>query len=241
MRTDKEIRGMNIFSNLGKKSLSEQAVDQILYLISRGVLKPGEKFPSEREMSESMSISRAPLREALTALGIAGILETKAGSGRYVSATPSLDISVVSLSMRMIAQEAPFQIMEARFHFEPEAAALAAERATPEVISDLRSLIEIMEGLKESGEWDQKYDRDFHVVLAEATQNIAMYNTIVSLCDIWFNEETPWKSAKKDGLLTPERLEYICNIHRQIVESVANHDVEGARRAMQKNFDHIFE
>lgn len=232
---------MSIFTDLGKESLSEKAIEQILDLLKRGILKPGDKLPSERDLSASMQISRAPLREALTALTIAGILETKAGSGRFIPNTFSVDNTLVSHSLQMLAQEAPFQILEARYHFEPEAAALAAKRATTEVLTELIDLMTIMEDLASHGDWIQKHDRDFHVTIARASQNTAIYNSIVSLCDTWFNEDTPWKNTKKDGLLAPERLEYICIVHREIYDCIANQDADGAWRAMKKNFDRVYD
>lgn len=233
---------MKVFSELQRTSLTGQAVEQILSLIEQGVLNSGDKLPSEREMAASMGISRPSLREAIAALSIVGVLESRPGSGTYVASTVPLDEGTLSLSLNVLEEETPFQIMEARAHFEPESAALAALRARPEDLAELRDLLTVMEELMEQDEWPQAYDRDFHVSVARASQNTAMHRTIEFLCDAWFNvKSTHWKNVKLSGLDEPERRDFIRQSHREIYKCIENGDSEGARRSMKKHFEQIME
>ena len=70
-----------VFQPIVTKKIYEEIVDQLRDLIARGELKPGQKLPSEREMSESMGVSRASVREALTAMEAIGILDIRPGEG----------------------------------------------------------------------------------------------------------------------------------------------------------------
>jgi GntR family transcriptional repressor for pyruvate dehydrogenase complex len=80
-----------VFQPIVTKKIYEEIVDQLRDLIARGELKPGQKLPSEREMSESMGVSRASVREALTAMEAIGILDIRPGEGTFVKETSSLE------------------------------------------------------------------------------------------------------------------------------------------------------
>ncbi|MDP5362362.1 MAG: GntR family transcriptional regulator, partial [Paracoccaceae bacterium] len=73
------------FEPVHQEKLSNGVIRQIEGLILRGILKPGERLPSERELSERMSVSRPSLREALADLQERGLLTSKAGAGVYVA------------------------------------------------------------------------------------------------------------------------------------------------------------
>lgn len=73
------------FQTVQQEKLSHVVIRQIEELILRGILRPGERLPSERELSERMSVSRPSLREALADLQERGLLTAKAGAGVYVA------------------------------------------------------------------------------------------------------------------------------------------------------------
>ncbi len=76
-----------IFKPIKTKKIYEEVVDQLKMMLTAGELKPGDKLPSERDMAESLGVSRASVREALTTLEAIGILEIKPGEGTFVKHT----------------------------------------------------------------------------------------------------------------------------------------------------------
>ena len=70
---------------ISRLSLSDEIVEQIIDLISRGILRPGERMPSEKQLCQQFGVGRTSVREALRSLSVMGILEPHAGEGTYVS------------------------------------------------------------------------------------------------------------------------------------------------------------
>jgi len=75
------------FRPIKTRKIYEEIVEQLKDMLSRGELRPGDRLPSEREMAESLGVSRASVREALTALEAIGILDIRPGEGTYVKQT----------------------------------------------------------------------------------------------------------------------------------------------------------
>ena len=73
------------FEPVQAEKLSTSVVRQIEGLILRGILRPGERLPSERELAERLGVSRPSLRDAVAELQDQGLLATRAGSGIYVA------------------------------------------------------------------------------------------------------------------------------------------------------------
>jgi len=84
--------------------LIDQGIEQIQALIIEGQLKPGDKLPSENELSQMMDVSRSSVREALRALESNGVIQVKSGAGAFVSDDAkvliSLNQTIQSLSRR---------------------------------------------------------------------------------------------------------------------------------------------
>ena len=73
------------FQRIDSEKLSKSVVRQVEQLILRGILRPGERLPSERELAEKLAVSRPSLREALSELQQAGLLTARAGAGIFVA------------------------------------------------------------------------------------------------------------------------------------------------------------
>jgi GntR family transcriptional regulator, transcriptional repressor for pyruvate dehydrogenase complex len=73
------------FELVERRTASAAAIEQIRTLVAAGTLVPGQRLPPERELSELLGVSRPTLREAVRALVAIGVLETRAGSGTYVT------------------------------------------------------------------------------------------------------------------------------------------------------------
>ncbi|WP_111640320.1 FadR/GntR family transcriptional regulator [Marinimicrobium alkaliphilum] len=201
---------------------------QLSRLISDGHLKPGERFPSERELAERLGVSRPTIREAMIALELSGLIEIRTGSGIYVlSAKPAR----LQLRDRGVG---PFQVLEARLLVEPEACALAAVRITEEQLLRLSAAYQAMEAEDKKGSVTEAADWSFHGIIAEASQNSAVHEMVDWLWELRSRSElsTAFMSRIRDEGVRPALEE-----HKAIVQALVQRDPEAARAAMREHLE----
>lgn len=138
--------------------------NEILRLILHDKLRPNERLPSERTLSERLQVSRTSLREAIIALEIRGIVEVKSGSGIYVRA-------LTSTSFLGEWSTGPFELLRGRLIIEPEMCAVAAIEAKDADIDAIYQTIATMRSTVEDKRANELADRSFHVAIAAATGN----------------------------------------------------------------------
>ena len=165
-----------ITGKLNRKSLVHQIADAVENLVISGNLKPGERLPSERSLSESFKVSRSVIREATRILNERNLVEVRPGSGVYIRQPGTEKASAsISLFMKLKEDRQRFQdFCEVRESLEVEVAGFAAQRATPENIEALQEAYHGMITHKNHGSAFVEYDLQFHTELATATQN-ALY------------------------------------------------------------------
>ena len=124
----------------------EQVVAEIENRLIAGSLKAGDRLPPERQFAEALGVSRGAVREALRILEAIGVVEAGTGSGPSSGSTIVKDsISGMAMVLRIHLQLASFSqddVVEVRLLIERLAARQAAEGATSEDITDLRSLVD---------------------------------------------------------------------------------------------------
>jgi len=215
-----------------RRSLSEEIVDQLLELIANGDA-PEQALPTERVLCDRLEVSRAALREALSALAHLGVLETR-GKVKYGS--------LVAARSQLIARESPAlkhaqlidDPMEVRRIVEPAMAALAAERGDATQLADVRMRLDRMEEAARRGERTVDHDSSFHTAIARATGNETLVQVVRALADAI--------STSRDlSLRAPEAVESALDAHRAIVEALESHDPGAARRAMERHLDSVEE
>lgn len=204
-----------------------KVAEQLSKLVRDGIIKPGERFPAERDLAEKLGVSRPTIREAMIALELSGIIEIRTGSGIYVTKQkPTLDNADKGVG--------PFEILEIRYILEAEACALAAARITDEQIAQLKDVLREMEEEEKQVDASEKADWKFHSIIAEASQNSAIYSVINWL---W---ELRNQSALSTAFLERIRKEGIhpsINDHRRIVDALEKRNPEKARMAMKVHIE----
>ncbi|MDP2778208.1 MAG: FadR/GntR family transcriptional regulator, partial [Anaerolineales bacterium] len=152
--------------------LYEQIVSQIEQRIEAGDLKVGDQLPSERELAEQFAVSRTAVREAVKALRQKGLVEIRPGRGTFIT-NGTTDSIRNSLGLLMIfgGKDGSINLVEVREILEPEIAALAATRITNEYIAVMQEAVEVMDRALADVDVFVEADLDFHLALAEATQN----------------------------------------------------------------------
>jgi GntR family transcriptional regulator, transcriptional repressor for pyruvate dehydrogenase complex len=156
----------SVFSVVRSQTAFEETVDRLGTAIKLGLLAPGTRLPPERELCSQLGIARSTLRQALTALTESGLLYAVRGrgGGTFVS-DPLPPAAEPSPELLASWREA----CDARLAVEFAAAALAAERATPQALAAIGELIEQLDDLVEDYEAYRQADVLLHITLAEAT------------------------------------------------------------------------
>lgn len=190
-----------------RRSLAHDVVEGIESRIRQGELKPGDRLPTEAAIVAEHGVSRSVVREAISHLQAAGLVETRHGIGTFVLEPP---------------QQTALAILELRLGMETEAAALAAARRTEAQLAALREALEDMRRAQAAGEPTVEADVRFHRILAESSANPYFVELQGQLGKLLSLRERP---AGSFGRMHHE--------HEDIVDAIARQDADGARAAMR--------
>lgn len=207
----------------------EQIARRILGDIRAGLLAPGQKLPSERELARQMEVGRSSVREAIGVLQVDGIVETRPGSGSFVAADVAARLSDESPPVLNAHDVSPFALLQAREAFEPAVARMAAERARPDAFAE--RLLGEMEQLSDPASADQRAiwseaDRMFHRQIGVMTGN----PVVTAICDqlAAIMDQPLWRRLRDDSLAEVGRMPIHIAEHRMIYEAVSEGDAEAA-------------
>lgn len=206
------------------RGVSDAISEQILKLISTGVLKPGDALPPQRQLASQLGVSLSSLREALHALAAIGVIEVKRGRGTFVCDHP-VDSLVKQLDWALLLQEEETrELFEARQVIDVSLAGYAAERATEEQIARLSALFEEMMASWRARDLERLDEQDvrFHLAIAEAAGNSLLLHLAQSLYSVvdQFIRAVPHTKAGMEH-------------HRQVLEAIVERDPAKARAAMR--------
>jgi len=218
-------------------------IDQILSSIKDGTLKAGERLPSEAKLAELTGVGRTSVREALAALRLMGVVETRVGDGSYVASVGNGGAvpqgTVFEITEAISASEEAVQLQEARAVFESGMVRLAAARWSAEKVKAFEQLLSSMENSAESEGYEDyiRLHRDFHLLLAQATDNAVVESTARSFLE--YMDHEGWKDMERQSYL-PNRMEYLkesSTEHRLIFEAVAAGNGLEASDLVHKHFN----
>jgi len=218
-------------NNLRTERKYEKIVQQILYLIDDGQLSPGDQLPAERSLAEELGCSRTSLREAVRVLESEGLIISKLGGGRYIQ---GMDQRIPYQFSRSdtLEKSAILHFLEARETIEPKIAELASLRATKEDIEKLEKILDKMEkNLKDTDERSLA-DSNFHMALAEATQNfvfVAMMEANLQMI----------KQVRKQTLVTETRSDQALSEHRIILQAIKDGEPQHAAQAIKEHLKYL--
>ncbi|NBD29144.1 MAG: FCD domain-containing protein [Alphaproteobacteria bacterium] len=226
------------FEPVQPEKLSRSVVRQIEKLILRGILRPGERLPSEREMSERLGVSRPSLREALADLQQSGLLTSKAGSGVYVAEVFGNAFSEALVRLFSTHDEAVFDYIAFRRDMEGLAAARAATHGTETDLKVIDTLFQKMEAAhsKRNPQEEAALDADFHLSIIEASHNVIMLHMMRSMYQllregVFYNRQIMFKQRMtRDSLLDQ---------HRAINDALQARDAAAARAAVEAHLSFV--
>lgn len=208
------------------RSPSGSVASRLLDVLLGDSMRPGDRLPSERRLTEAMGVGRSAVREAIAALEVLGIVETRAGSGTYLRASTSeLLPQTLSWSL-MVDQDATGDLAVVRGALERSAAQEAARAPQSAQVARLRELVAAQEAAREDPRSYIEADMAFHQQLAAMAGNpilAALLSTSRSLLRVWFER----------GVEDPADIEVAIAEHRAVSEAIAAGDPEAAAAAME--------
>lgn len=211
-----------------KVTVSDNIVKQIKALIEEGKIAVGQKLPSERELSQQLSVSRISVREAIKSLAAMGLVEVRSGEGTFVKSITPKDLADPLTLAVLMERRTLRELLEVRLVLEVELAGLAAERATPE---DLEVLEQCLLDMARDIEVNRNYldsDTAFHNAMTEAAGNTLLHNMISTVGDLIVD------SRRKTTMVPGSGLRALRG-HQQIFDRIKARDAKGARRAMREH------
>lgn len=220
------------FMNLPRKkhrNLAQGVIEQFISDIRAGILKPGDKLPTESAIMELHGVSRTVVREAISHLQASGQVETRHGIGTFVLEAAPAGASL--LSETIVTLRDVLAILELRICLETEAASLAAMRRSDAQAAQLGALVETMRASAEQG-GSVGDDVQFHMLIAQATGNKYFVEILTQLGSAII----PRARVNAAQLAKDEPEAFIRRVHHEhedIWRAIERQDAEGARAAMR--------
>ena len=207
--------------------LSDQVAKQLAAEIKQGRLLPGDKLPTEARLVTQFEVSRTVIREAVSRLKSLDLVESRQGSGVFVS--QHLPFAPLNFEARHAAsQEAVVQMVEVRRALEAEVAALAAQRRNKQDIRHIEQAVQALDAAVQSGGKGVAEDVRFHRAIAEAARNPFLIQTLEYLGQFLHGatQVTRANEARRVDFATQVQTE-----HQAIVQAVKAGDAQAARQA----------
>lgn len=218
-------------SDSSRDRLYQDLAKSILGELAEGRYPVGSRLPAERELSLKYGVSRPTVREAIIALEVQGLVEVKIGSGAYVRRLPGKsDIPGFGISA--------IELTEARLLFEGEAAALAATQIVDEEVEDLERLVEAIAAENSDPGGTVEADRAFHLAIARASRNGAVYDVIEHL---WALRSTSPEAALLHEKARTANIKPVVDEHEAVLAALRNRDPVAARAAMRTHLSAVLD
>lgn len=226
------------FQKVMPEKLSTAVTRQIEKLILRGILRPGERLPSERDLAEKLAVSRPSLREAVAELQAKGLLSTRAGSGIYVADVLGNAFSPALIQLFADHDEAVFDYVAFRRDMEALCAERAARLASD---TDLQVIDAIFAKMKEANgrndpERDARLDAEFHMAIIEASHNVVMLHMMRSMFQllregVFYNRQAIFRQHTKRATLLEQ--------HGAVNSAIQARDPAAARAAVEAHLGFV--
>jgi len=221
------------FATIHRGKVYEGVAKQIERLILKK-LQPGDKLPSERELAELLRVSRSSIRDAIRSLELMGMVEPRQGTGTIVREISS-DSLVNPLANALKRKgELIGELLDFRMMLEPQLAARAATRVSPDEISEMEEILGRQEKKLSEGESTIGEDSEFHYSIALASGNSVVLKVLDTLMDLL-------RDSRERGLQVEGRQQKSLAGHRRILAALKRHDSDGAKATMRRHIEDIAE
>jgi GntR family transcriptional regulator, transcriptional repressor for pyruvate dehydrogenase complex len=213
------------------KRPSDVIIEQISELITAGVLKPGQRLPAERVLMQRFEVGRAHVREAIQKLELFGVVRTLPQSGTYIAEVSANMLERLVRGVLDIDDLTPHMLAEVRSVLEVLSAELAAQRATPRQIAELRAAHDAQAAQADSGGDTLEEDIRFHIRLAEAANNVLLRSLIGLI------QPEVLRLSRQHATHKPGRIKETLSEHKSILDAVETRDGKAASAAMRHHVE----
>lgn len=219
------------------KTKATYVAEQIIEAIEQGEYQIGNRLPSERLIAEQMKVSRNSVREALSALQILGIIESRAGDGTYIRNAVKKKVNIDQLITFVEKSEDLFEVWEARKEIENSLVKLATARANQEDIGEVADTLEEMRKATLTKNNVRFLDANtaFHLSVARAASNLPLINALRPLLEITTQQLL---EELELGYIWEEVEECLAG-HEAILEAIRKHDRRAGAKAVRTHFDEL--
>ncbi len=226
------------FHKVTPEKLSSAVVRQIELLILRGILRPGERLPSERDLSEMLGVSRPSLRDAVAELQERGLLSARAGAGIFVADVLGSAFAPALVELFATHDEAVFDYLSFRRDMEGLTAERAATHGTETDLKVVASVFAKMEAAhqKRNPADEARLDAEFHMAIIEASHNVVMLHMMRSMFEllregVFYNRQVMFKQRTTRSALLDQ--------HRAINDAIQARDPQAARTAVEAHLNYV--
>jgi len=206
-----------------KPKISDETVTRIMAMIRSGDYTPGDRLPGELLLAEQLKVSRTSVRAAMERLATLGLLEARPGSGTFVKA-PSRELILAALTPHLLSDVTTLRkLFELREIIEGEAAARAAQRATPDQIALIRHWAERVAtcAMRKDRDGLVRADVEFHRQIVITAGNDILVDLIDSVAHLL--QEMRYASTSNPELLPGQQA---------VLAAIEAHNPAAARQAM---------
>ena len=221
------IRAMKLIE---RTTLAASAFEQLISYVVNGDWKAGDRIPPERELCQQLGIARTSLREALKAMELVGMLDSRVGDGTFVCPRSEFLARPLLWAFTGTDEAELRDVMEARVLLERDIAGLAAERGSDDEITKIGDAVKALEDSVASGTSMVDADMKFHFAVAQAAHNGVLQNAVQLLRNLM----RQWIYLKLQIPNVPVR---VLNQHIEIYDAIRRRDADAARTAMRKHLD----
>lgn len=203
--------------------------------IMTGELRQGEKLPPEREIADTLGVSRHSVREAIRIMDMTGVISSQQGSGNYITCEFQKSITETMAMMFAMDQIDYRQISQVRYSLEMLAFSLALGKADE---TKIRRMEEYVNKLDKSADdkVNAELDKRIHYTLAEASGNILLFDILEACSGVIDNFIM---DMRYEILRTEKRKGMLNECHRQLVAAMREEDEEKGLEALKRHFDMI--
>ncbi|NMY01927.1 FadR family transcriptional regulator [Pseudomonas sp. WS 5059] len=228
---------LGILKDAAKGTLSDQVTAALKAYIANGEALPGDRLPTEPVLAERFGVSRTVIREAISRLKSAGLVEVRQGSGTVVSEGAHIKAFTIDLDVGG-SIEAVLRVTELRRGIEGEAAALAAQRHSPAQLEAIHQALKAIDTAEQGGRDGVEEDLAFHHSISKATGN-PLYPSLHEFIAQFIKEAiriTRSNEERRRDLAKTVRAE-----HFAVYAAIAARDPQAARQAALEHINNAVE
>ncbi len=231
MRSEHRISWPAHLEPVQRANLPASIAERLRRQIAQGQLKPGQQLPGHRELAGMFSVSVGSVREAISMLVSEGLVATRAGRGTFVADAHDVapDTWAGPLDLEKVEE-----LIEAREALEGQLVEWAAERATPEEIERLQTLVTRMHAAAEDPRAFLEADVELHLAVAEAAGNRFLLRTMTNIRSLLRRD---LELSAEVGVRRNGNLHFAVDAHRRLVAAIEARDTDAARAAICRIID----